>query len=166
MKSIWRFSSNVDLVFCQVVLLGLGTILSDDKHILCFRVHANFAAKGVTIAIVKKTMQNVRTCPVLIKRGCIVFCRFFPRSSPAEVHLRIILTDNKLKNYEKVSYYFCSCPADCPARHKLSLRAIKPLAYHAPGHYRLGGAKTIPRVAGSYDSRVRRLHDNALLTWP
>ena len=54
------------LVFCQVVLLGLGAVLPVDKHVLCFRMHTNFAAKDVAFAIVnnfnklRKTYEPVR----------------------------------------------------------------------------------------------------------
>ena len=43
-----------DLMFCQVVLLGLGIVLPGNKHVLCFHMHANFAAKDMASAIVNK----------------------------------------------------------------------------------------------------------------
>ena len=39
-------------------LLGLGAVLPGDKHVLCFRMHANFAAKDMAFAIVNKPRKT------------------------------------------------------------------------------------------------------------
>ena len=73
------------LVFCQVLVLGLGAVLPGDKHVLCFRMHTNFAAKDVAFAIVnnfnkpRKTYEPVRLdqrwlCHFLSFLSAIIAC--------------------------------------------------------------------------------------------